>query len=91
MWLSLVEHLVWVQDVAGSNPVIPTICYYSGNFIKLLLMYFVFIRYSAVIMTWQLFSKELLAVVRGELSAKFLMIFRSPFVILVKLLIVFFV
>lgn len=25
MWLSLVEHLVWDQDVAGSNPVIPTI------------------------------------------------------------------
>ena len=25
MWLSLVEHLVWDQGVAGSNPVIPTI------------------------------------------------------------------
>jgi hypothetical protein len=24
MWLSLVEHLVWDQGVAGSNPVIPT-------------------------------------------------------------------
>ena len=25
MWLSLVEHLLWEQGVAGSNPVIPTI------------------------------------------------------------------
>ena len=25
MWLNLVEHLVWDQVVAGSNPVIPTI------------------------------------------------------------------
>jgi hypothetical protein len=24
MWLSLAEHLVWDQGVAGSNPVIPT-------------------------------------------------------------------
>lgn len=24
MWLSLVEHLLWEQGVAGSNPVIPT-------------------------------------------------------------------
>ena len=24
-WLSLVEHLVWDQGVAGSNPVVPTI------------------------------------------------------------------
>jgi hypothetical protein len=24
-WLSLVEHLVWDQGVAGSNPVFPTI------------------------------------------------------------------
>ena len=24
MWLSLVERLIWVQDAAGSNPVIPT-------------------------------------------------------------------
>ena len=24
MWLNLVEHLFWVQGVAGSNPVIPT-------------------------------------------------------------------
>ena len=24
MWLSLVERLLWEQDVAGSNPVIPT-------------------------------------------------------------------
>ena len=23
MWLSLVENLIWVQGVAGSNPVIP--------------------------------------------------------------------
>jgi hypothetical protein len=26
-WLSLVEHLVWDQGVAGSNPVFPTIKY----------------------------------------------------------------
>ena len=26
-WLSLVEHLVWDQGVAGSNPVFPTICF----------------------------------------------------------------
>ena len=25
MWLSLVERLLWEQDAAGSNPVIPTI------------------------------------------------------------------
>lgn len=25
-WLSLVERLVWDQDVAGSNPVFPTTC-----------------------------------------------------------------
>ena len=24
-WLNLVEHLVWDQEVAGSNPVFPTI------------------------------------------------------------------
>lgn len=24
MWLSLAEHLIWVQGVTGSNPVIPT-------------------------------------------------------------------
>lgn len=30
MWLSLVERLVWDQDVAGSNPVIRTIWASSG-------------------------------------------------------------
>ena len=29
-WLSLVEHLVWDQGVAGSNPVFPTI-YFIRN------------------------------------------------------------
>ena len=29
--LSLVERLVWDQDVAGSNPVFPTICGYSST------------------------------------------------------------
>ncbi len=31
VWLSLVEHLVWDQGVAGSNPVTPTSNYiYAG-------------------------------------------------------------
>ena len=25
-WLNLVEHVVWDHEVAGSNPVFPTIC-----------------------------------------------------------------
>lgn len=28
MWLSLVERLLWEQDAAGSNPVIPTTYFY---------------------------------------------------------------
>ena len=28
-WLNLVEHLVWDQGVAGSNPVFPTILKFS--------------------------------------------------------------
>ena len=30
-WLNLVEHLVWDQGVAGSNPVFPTIDYKSSS------------------------------------------------------------
>lgn len=32
MWLSLVERLVWVQEVAGSNPVIPTNITQGGDY-----------------------------------------------------------
>ncbi len=31
-WLSLVERLVWDQDVAGSNPVSPTIFFVVLNY-----------------------------------------------------------
>jgi hypothetical protein len=31
-WLSLVERLVWDQDVAGSNPVAPTIFCFKVSF-----------------------------------------------------------
>ena len=30
MWRSLVARLLWEQDVAGSNPVIPTMLYRAG-------------------------------------------------------------
>ena len=30
MWRSLVARLLWEQDVAGSNPVIPTMFYRAG-------------------------------------------------------------
>lgn len=37
MWLSLVERTLGVREVAGSNPVIPTICFASfrlGHFLR---------------------------------------------------------
>ena len=49
MWLSLVERLVWDQDAAGSNPVIPTISSVHNGFksemsTRFLYQYFSYVR-----------------------------------------------
>ena len=39
-WLNLVEHLVWDQGVAGSNPVFPTILIIKRNY-SIVILFFV--------------------------------------------------
>ena len=52
-WLNLVEHLVWDQGVAGSNPVFPTISY-----LILVLQGFYFFRYYLGTVFYKLSSKS---------------------------------
>ena len=39
-WLNLVEHLVWDQGVAGSNPVFPTSYVIYSCFSRVFIMFF---------------------------------------------------